>query len=66
VQVSMRMGRIAQGLVVFWAGRDLFGGALSYNGFGGVVLQVRDLLHVGDLRLVSSPHFEWQPGHGAT
>jgi hypothetical protein len=66
VRVSMRMGRIAQGLVVFWTGRDLFGGALSYNGFGGVSLHIRDVLDVGDLRLVSSPHFEWQPGHGAT
>jgi len=63
--MSMRMGRIARGLVVFW-GRDLFGGAVSYNGFGGVSLHIRDVLDVGDLRLVSSPHLEWQPEHGAT
>ena len=49
-----------------WAGRDLFGGALSYNGFGDVSLHIRDVLDVGDLRLMSSSHFEWQPGHGAT
>ena len=61
----MRMGRIAQGLIVFWAGRDLFGGALSHKGFGGVGMQVRDVLDVDELRLVSSRHLEWQPGHAA-
>jgi len=44
-----QMGRIDQGFVALWAARHLFGGALSYNGFGGAGLQVRDVLHVGDL-----------------
>jgi CDP-paratose 2-epimerase len=44
-----QMGRIDQGFVVLWAARHLFGGALSYNGFGGAGLQVRDVLHVNDL-----------------
>jgi CDP-paratose 2-epimerase len=44
-----QMGKVDQGFVVLWAARHLFGGALSYNGFGGAGLQVRDVLHVGDL-----------------
>jgi CDP-paratose 2-epimerase len=49
-----QMGRIDQGFVVLWAARHLFGGTLSYNSFGGAGLQVRDVLHVGDLfRLIS-------------
>ena len=44
-----QMGKVDQGFVVLWAARHLFGGALSYNGFGGTGLQVRDVLHVEDL-----------------
>jgi CDP-paratose 2-epimerase len=44
-----QMGKVDQGFVVLWAARHLFGGALSYNGFGGAGLQVRDVLHVADL-----------------
>jgi CDP-paratose 2-epimerase len=48
-----QMGKVDQGVIVFWAARHLFGGPLSYNGFGGAGLQVRDALHVDDLyRLV--------------
>jgi CDP-paratose 2-epimerase len=49
-----QMGKVDQGFVVLWAARHLFGGALSYNGFGGTGLQVRDVLHVEDLyRLIN-------------
>jgi CDP-paratose 2-epimerase len=44
-----QMGKVDQGFVVFWAARHLFGGPLSYNGFGGAGLQVRDVLHIDDL-----------------
>jgi CDP-paratose 2-epimerase len=44
-----QMGKVDQGFVVFWAARHLLGGPLSYNGFGGAGLQVRDALHVDDL-----------------
>lgn len=44
-----QMGKVDQGFVVLWAARHLFGGALSYYGFGGAGLQVRDALHVEDL-----------------
>ena len=44
-----QMGKVDQGFVVLWAARHLFGGALSYNGFGGAGMQVRDVLHVADL-----------------
>lgn len=44
-----QMGKVDQGFIVLWAARHLFGGALSYNGFGGHGLQVRDVLHIEDL-----------------
>lgn len=44
-----QMGKVDQGFVVLWLSRHLFGGGLSYNGFGGGGLQVRDVLHVDDL-----------------
>jgi len=44
-----QMGKVDQGFLVLWAARHLFGGSLSYNGFGGEGHQVRDVLHVEDL-----------------
>ena len=44
-----QMGKVDQGFVVLWAARHLFGGRLSYSGFGGEGLQVRDVLDVADL-----------------
>jgi CDP-paratose 2-epimerase len=44
-----QMGKIDQGVVVLWAARHVFGGALSYIGYGGKGKQVRDMLHIDDL-----------------
>ena len=44
-----QMGKVDQGFLVLWAARHLYGGPLSYTGFGGDGLQVRDVLHVDDL-----------------
>jgi CDP-paratose 2-epimerase len=44
-----QMGKVDQGFVVLWLSRHLFGAPLSYMGFGGHGLQVRDVLHVDDL-----------------
>jgi CDP-paratose 2-epimerase len=44
-----QMGKADQGLIAFWAARHEYGGELSYTGFGGEGLQVRDVLHVVDL-----------------
>ena len=44
-----QMGKVDQGFFVVWLARHLYGGALSYMGFGGEGLQVRDILHVDDL-----------------
>lgn len=44
-----QMGRVDQGFVALWAVRHLWGDHLSYMGFGGQGLQVRDILHVDDL-----------------
>ncbi|MBI1272764.1 MAG: NAD-dependent epimerase/dehydratase family protein [Alphaproteobacteria bacterium] len=44
-----QMGKVDQGFIVLWAARHLYGGKLSYSGFGGKGMQVRDILHVADL-----------------
>lgn len=44
-----QMGKVDQGFFVLWAARHLYGGTLTYNGFGGTGHQVRDVLHVNDL-----------------
>jgi CDP-paratose 2-epimerase len=44
-----QMGKVDQGFLVLWAARHLYGGSLSYTGFGGEGLQVRDVLHIADL-----------------
>jgi CDP-paratose 2-epimerase len=44
-----QMGKVDQGFVVLWAARHLYGGRLTYSGFGGEGLQIRDVLHVADL-----------------
>jgi CDP-paratose 2-epimerase len=44
-----QMGKVDQGFVVLWMARHVYGGDLSYKGFGGLGLQVRDILHVDDL-----------------
>ena len=44
-----QMGKIDQGVVVLWAARHIFGGPLSYIGYGGKGKQVRDVLHIDDL-----------------
>ena len=44
-----QMGKVDQGFMVLWAARHLYGGSLSYMGFGGSGRQVRDILHVADL-----------------
>jgi CDP-paratose 2-epimerase len=44
-----QMGKVDQGFVALWAARHLYGGRLSYKGFGGHGHQTRDVLHVLDL-----------------
>jgi CDP-paratose 2-epimerase len=44
-----QMGRVDQGFFSLWLAGHLWKGALSYSGFGGFGLQVRDILHVSDL-----------------
>lgn len=44
-----QFGKTDQGVYTLWVARHLYGGALSYTGFGGDGLQVRDLLHPRDL-----------------
>lgn len=44
-----QMGKVDQGFLVFWAAKHIFGGSLTYLGYGGAGKQVRDILHVADL-----------------
>jgi CDP-paratose 2-epimerase len=44
-----QMGRVDQGVFTFWLLHHHFGKPLTYLGYGGSGLQVRDLLHVDDL-----------------
>lgn len=51
-----QMGKVDQGVIVLWMARHLWQKDLTYNGYGGMGKQVRDILHINDLcRLV-----EWQ------
>lgn len=48
-----QMGKIDQGVIMYWVLSHLEGRKLSYFGYGGVGKQVRDVLHIDDLcRLV--------------
>jgi CDP-paratose 2-epimerase len=58
-----QMGKVDQGFIVRWAARHLFGGPLSYNGFGGSGLQVRDALHVDDLYRLIRDQVVQMPAH---
>lgn len=58
-----QMGKVDQGFVVLWAARHLFGGRLSYNGFGGAGLQVRDVLAIRDLNRLISKQIEAIESH---
>lgn len=51
-----QMGKVDQGVIVLWLARHFWKKNLSYNGYGGLGKQVRDILHINDLfRLV-----DWQ------
>lgn len=44
-----QMGKVDQGVIVLWVAKHIYGGKLSYLGYGGKGKQVRDILHVHDL-----------------
>jgi len=44
-----QMGKVDQGVFVLWVARHVFGGDLSYIGYGGQGKQVRDFIHIDDL-----------------
>lgn len=46
---SGQWGKVDQGVFTLWVANHFFNKTLSYTGFGGVGLQVRDLLHPSDL-----------------
>ncbi|MCP6719181.1 MAG: NAD-dependent epimerase/dehydratase family protein [Patescibacteria group bacterium] len=44
-----QMGKVDQGVLVFWIAKHIYGGELSYIGYGGLGKQVRDFVHIDDL-----------------
>lgn len=51
---AWQMGKVDQGFMALWVANHYFKQSLKYMGFGGMGLQVRDVLHVRDLfRLIS-------------
>ncbi len=44
-----QMGKIDQGVVVLWLAKHFWNKELSFIGFGGQGLQLRDILHYNDL-----------------
>ncbi|MBU1167760.1 NAD-dependent epimerase/dehydratase family protein, partial [Patescibacteria group bacterium] len=44
-----QMGKVDQGVFVLWVARHIYGGQLSYIGYGGEGKQVRDFIHIDDL-----------------
>lgn len=44
-----QMGKVDQGFVVLWIARHIYGGELSYLGYGGKGKQVRDIIYINDL-----------------
>jgi CDP-paratose 2-epimerase len=49
-----QMGKVDQGVIVLWMARHFWKKDLTYNGYGGMGKQVRDILHVADLfRLIN-------------
>jgi CDP-paratose 2-epimerase len=44
-----QMGKVDQGFLALWVASHFYGKNLNYHGFGGLGLQVRDVLHPGDL-----------------
>lgn len=62
-----QFGKTDQGVFTLWVARHHFGRPLKYTGFGGKGLQVRDLLHPGDLcELVSLQLGAWDKVSGRT
>ncbi|MES2431651.1 MAG: NAD-dependent epimerase/dehydratase family protein [Bacteroidota bacterium] len=54
-----QMGKVDQGVIVLWMARHFWKKNLTYNGYGGMGKQVRDILHIHDLfRLI-----DWQINH---
>jgi CDP-paratose 2-epimerase len=44
-----QMGKVDQGVIVYWLANHIYNKPLSYYGYGGKGKQVRDILHINDL-----------------
>lgn len=45
-----QMGKVEQGVFALWMARHLWGESLTYKGWGGTGKQVRDVVHIDDVR----------------
>jgi len=60
-----QMGKVEQGVFALWMARHLWGDTLTYKGWGGTGKQVRDVVHIDDVRdLVLSLVGKWEAGSG--
>jgi CDP-paratose 2-epimerase len=62
-----QMGKVEQGVFSLWMARHLWGDSLTYKGWGGVGKQVRDVVHIDDVRELADRVLEqWQTVRGKT
>lgn len=62
-----QMGKVEQGVYSLWMARHLWGDSLLYKGWGGKGKQVRDVVHIEDVRdLVFTVLNKWETLRGKT
>lgn len=62
---AWQMGRVDQGVSVLWMARHFFQKGLTYNGYGGMGKQLRDILHITDLAMLLDKQIhQWEIGDG--
>ena len=62
-----QMGKVEQGVFSLWMARHLWGESLAYKGWGGTGKQLRDVVHIDDVRdLVFGMLSRWETVRGRT
>jgi CDP-paratose 2-epimerase len=62
-----QMGKVEQGVFALWMARHLWGDSITYKGWGGAGKQVRDVVHIDDVRdLIDRVLARWTSVAGMT